>query len=113
MRTAAKWIGIGWSIFCLIGVIVGLANVSQQSVQPTSELAQAGQAVGLGCGMAMWVGIWAAIALPALLIWVVSSKQQTPVLAPRARDTTLCKECGRYYERRAETKFCPNCGTAV
>ena len=59
--------------------------------------------------MAMWVGIWAAIAGPAFLIYAVSGKERNanvPLVVQGA--AILCKECGKYYNGPAD--FCPSCG---
>jgi membrane protease subunit (stomatin/prohibitin family) len=109
MKGAAKWIAIGWSIFCLFGIVYGMANVGKELNRPMNEYEQAGANVGVGCGMAMWVGIWAAIAGPAFLIYAVSGKKEV-ANAPSViqKPSLLCRECGKYYDGPAE--FCPNCG---
>ena len=111
MKPIAKWILIIWSIFCLVGVVGGIANVGK-TMQDMKSSDQGIAGVGVGCGMALWVGIWAAIALPALVIYLVAGKRE-PLAVNVLRDQSvrLCNGCGRYYEGTAA--FCPNCGKAV
>jgi len=109
MKKIAKWIVILWSVLCLVGVVMGLANVSKEFDKEKSEYAQTGASIGLGCGMGMWVGIWLAIAGPALVIFLVAGnkeKKVEPILL--SKESRLCKECGKYYE--GNPSFCPQCG---
>lgn len=68
----AKWTTIGWSVLCLFFLFSGLANVSAPTGYNDAE--RAGHVVGVGCGMGVIFVIWAAVALPAAIIWVVSRK---------------------------------------
>lgn len=74
MASVAKWATIGWSVFCLFGVIYGIMNVGA-NVQPEySDAENAGAVIGMGCGMAFWCVIWAVIAVPSLVIWVLTRR---------------------------------------
>lgn len=108
MKKAAKWVAIGWSLFCLFGIIIGMANVGK--IKTDSEYAEAGKTIGMGCGMGMWVGIWLAIAGPATIIYFLAGeKKEAKEISVEVKKTvTLCKECGKYYE--GTVTFCPNCG---
>jgi hypothetical protein len=75
LASTTKWIVIGWSVLCLFGVVYGIANVAADSSPAYTEAQQAGQAIGFGCGMFMWVFIWGAIAIPALVVWLVGQKR--------------------------------------
>jgi membrane protease subunit (stomatin/prohibitin family) len=108
MKNAAKWIAIGWSLFCLAGIVIGLASVGEELNKPMNEYESAGANIGVGCGMAMWVGIWAAIAGPAFLVYVVAGQGSTITAAESTREARLCKECGKY--SAAGASFCPHCG---
>ena len=112
MKRLAKWVLIIWSIFCLLGAIAGMASVGGHIGQLSDEAQKTGATIGLGCGMAMWVGIWAAIALPALIVYLVTGKKESVhVVVESDRISTLCKECGKYYE--GKPSFCPNCGKPI
>jgi len=74
MKKAAKWVVILWSVFCLFGVIYGMANVGKELGNTKNEYEDAGAAIGLGCGMGMWVGIWLAIAGPGMFIYLIAGK---------------------------------------
>jgi hypothetical protein len=68
----AKWATIGWSALCLFFVFSGLANVSAPT--DSSDAAQAGHAVGVGCGLGLIFVVWAVVALPAAIVWVMSRR---------------------------------------
>jgi hydrogenase-4 membrane subunit HyfE len=109
MRNVAKWVLILWSLFCLVGVFVGMANVGSTIEKTSGEMERAGAGIGMGCAMAMWVGIWAAIALPALIIYLVAGKKEPiRVSIEPEKQSTLCTSCGKYYA--GKSRFCPNCG---
>lgn len=71
----AKWISIGWSGICLLGILSGLANVGSTLESASSEYEEAGAAVGVGCGMGVWLVFWAAIAIPSLVVWVLAKEK--------------------------------------
>lgn len=109
MKAVAKWVVIGWSLLCLLGVISGLASVGQKmDTANMTEAEQAGAGLGAGCGMAMWVGIWLAIAGPAFIIYAVSGNPKPDTQVTRTGVPTLCKDCGKYYE--GPSAFCSHCG---
>jgi hypothetical protein len=68
----AKWTTISWSALCLFFVFSGLSNVSGPT--DSSDAAQAGHAVGVGCGLGILFIVWAVVALPAAIVWVMSRK---------------------------------------
>jgi len=70
----AKWVTIGWSLLCLLGVCSGILNVASKSQPTYSGYEGAGQLIGIGCGMAIWFIIWAVIAVPSLVIWLLTRK---------------------------------------
>jgi membrane protease subunit (stomatin/prohibitin family) len=108
VKSAAKWVLILWSLFCLFGVVVGMSNVGKSMEGMSTDPERTGATIGLGCGMAMWVGIWAAIALPALVIFLVSGKAPPQIPTTSASGIKLCAKCGKYYD--GNPTFCPNCG---
>ena len=108
MRVAAKWGAIVWSVFCLFGIITGLADVGQELDQPMTEIERAGAGVGIGCGMFIWVVAWAAVAGPALAVYSVSGKKSDTKQVVIHQQASFCSECGKYYEGQAD--FCPYCG---
>ena len=74
-RKVCKWIIIIWSAFCLVGVVVGIGNVGKELNEGMNEFEQAGASLGIGCGLAIWIIVWAVIALPTLIIWLVAWKK--------------------------------------
>ena len=113
MKSFAKWVLILWSGFCLFGVFYGLAMVGK-TIEQGSDAAKAGSTIGAGCGMGLWIAIWGAIALPALIIWLVSG--QKAKVTPEGERTSpsnpkLCSSCGKYFD--GTPNFCPSCGKPV
>ena len=113
MKTAAKWFAIIWSIFCLIGLISGMANVGKVMDTAKGEYEEAGATIGMGCGFGLWAAIWLAIAGPAFVIYSVSGKGESPQaeMVKQPLKTKLCKECGKYFE--GSPNFCPHCGKLI
>lgn len=105
MKGCAKWVVIVWSILCLLGIVIGMANVgdSMNKRPAYTDAEKAGQGIGIGCGLGMWVFAWAAVALPAFIIFVITGGNNKG-----NAETRLCNSCGKYYE--GQPKFCPNCG---
>ena len=48
-----------------------MINVAQKTNPDPNEYEKVGQALGLGVGMVIWVGIWAAIAGPAFILYLL------------------------------------------
>ena len=109
MKSVAKWITILWSLFCLFGVLFGIAEVGEELNQPMDEYEEVGTGLGIGCGMFIWFFVWAAIAGPAFMVWTMSGKKEAKEEVPK--ESSLCSGCGKYYE--GTPKFCPNCGNEV
>ena len=70
----AKWVTIGWSLLCLLGVGYGILNIAANSEPTYGEFEEAGQFLGIGCGLAIWFIIWSVIAVPALVVWLLTRK---------------------------------------
>ena len=109
MKSFAKWLAIIWSIICLIGIFYGIANVGD-SIDSSDEYESAGAAIGLGCGLGIWIIFWLVIAGPAIIIYLVSGKKDPKTTKEPTKDneTELCNECGKYFDGKPQ--FCPNCG---
>ncbi len=116
MKTIAKWVAILWSTFCVVGVIVGMANVGKTIDPAASDAVKGGQAIGMGCGMAFWIVAWVVIAGPAVIVYFVAGKRQPMQVQihdplPSIAVSHVCKECGKYYD--GAPSFCPHCGKPV
>ena len=110
MKGFSKWLAIIWSVFCLIGIFVGMASIS--GIENSNQYEEAGTAIGAGCGLGIWVIIWIAIVGPAIIIYLVSGKSETTnVITSSTQNNPLCRECGKYY--LGNPKFCPNCGKST
>jgi rubredoxin/uncharacterized membrane protein len=118
MKEFAKWVSIIWSLFCLVGLTVGLANVGHHMAGYKTEYERAGATIGLGIGMGMWVVIWLAIAGPAFVIYLVSKeKRMTRANTDTARTKTLGSKIGTILLEEVsiddETKKCPECAEII
>lgn len=68
----AKWITLGWTLLCVYFVFAGVANVGP--VDGLNDAEKAGTAIGVGCGVGIIFIMWMVIALPAVIVWLVSRK---------------------------------------
>lgn len=135
MKKIAKWFLIIWSLVCLFGVFSGITNVSKNIDGMKSDSQKGAAGIAIGCGMTMWVGIWLALAGPALIIYLVSGKKEPvyikivnpvevkPVIPEESRsilrqkeitdeNIKYCKDCGSPYQE-GKSKYCSNCGNEI
>lgn len=101
-----KWGAIIWTVFCLIGVVVGMANVSGMTA--ANEYEQAGQAIGTALGLGFWGVLWF-FPTAGLGILALVTRPKEKVIA--VAETKLCRHCGKYYA--GNPTFCPNCGSGL
>jgi hypothetical protein len=118
LKGFAKWVLIIWSLFCLVGLIVGMVNVGHQMAGYRTEYERAGATIGLGIGMGMWVGIWLAIAGPALVIYLVSKeKRTTGANTDTVSNKSLGSKTGTILLEEVslddEKKKCPGCAEII
>ncbi len=52
-----------------------MINAGKDLGHNMNDMEAAGATIGIGCGMGMWVMIWAAIALPAFIIFVMAKSR--------------------------------------
>jgi hypothetical protein len=79
IRLVAKWVVIVWSGLCAIGLGIGFLNVMWSETQhpalgSSNQFEEAGAFLGFGVGLFIWFIIWAVIAFPVALIWLMSKK---------------------------------------
>lgn len=109
MKSVAKWIAIVWSLFCLVGIIIGLVNAGKLLDKPMNEYEEAGASLGIGCGMGIWLALWIGIAGPAALVYLLAGRNKEPSSSVQpVSETVLCPECGNYGP--VQDRFCPHCG---
>jgi len=51
-------------------------NLAGSYNAPANDYESAGQGIGMGCGFGIWFVIWAALAVPALVVYLVSGKKE-------------------------------------
>lgn len=78
-RSLAKWVVIGWTALCAVGVGYGFLNVIWSEVRhpvlgSSNQFESAGAAIGFGMGLFFWFVIWGIVAIPAGLIWLITKK---------------------------------------
>ena len=75
LAKVAKGIAIAWSAFCLFGVTTGLFSAAR-NMEPShgehSDAVSTGAILGIAVGMVIWLIFWAVIAVPALVVWLLS-----------------------------------------
>ncbi len=104
MYTLCKVLIVLWTIFCILGLIGGLINISE--IQPLTEAEETGVAIGTAIGVGFWLTLWF---IPTVVLGVIGI-----LVKPRDNNiqayeqSTLCPECGKYYT--GVPAYCPNCG---
>ena len=80
LNQCAKWGAICWSGICLLGLLYGMMNVGAalNKTPYQSEASRAGAGIGIAIGIGMWAFIWAAIAGPCGLVWLLTRSRTDP-----------------------------------
>ncbi len=93
-----------WTVICLLGLLSGLAAVSE--IQPANEFEEAGAGIGMAIGIGFWGMLWF---FPAVVLGIIAL-----VTKPKGEkiqlftQAVLCPHCGKYTSGSA--KYCSNCG---
>ncbi|WP_051309007.1 hypothetical protein [Desulfogranum japonicum] len=104
INRTAKFIAIGWTILCFIGVIIGLVAVGEQTYGMTNEYELAGASIGATIGIGIWFMIWAFLTVPATIIYFLTRKTVVTV-----RDTVVSGN----RKISGATKKCPFCAETI
>jgi hypothetical protein len=107
MYKVCKVLIVVWTVFCALGLIVGIINVSD--IQTTNEFEEAGAIIGVALGVGFWLALWffptVGLGIIALL---TKPKDRTIQVLDKP---TLCPDCGKYYT--GSPSYCPNCGKKI
>ena len=82
LRHVMKWLTIGWTAFCLLGMggcsVMALVTSASQtaSAAPNDTGPAVAFIVVLLFSIIMWFGIWLVGAIPCAVIWLVGKKNQ-------------------------------------
>ncbi len=100
LNKVCKYITIFWTFFCVVGVISGLISIGA-SIDTSNEYEIAGAAIGTSFGLSLWFFAWLFIALPSLIIFIVTKKSGQIAINPE--DAI----------HNNEKKKCPFCAEAI
>ncbi|SDP29240.1 MATE family efflux transporter [Desulforhopalus singaporensis] len=104
INTAAKAVGIGWSLFCFAGAAFGIAEISKVAdTLGNSDFEMAGATIGAGIGLGVWIIAWIVIAGPATIVFLFTRKQQIVTMVQEKHQTT----------KKPNTKHCPFCAETI
>ncbi len=101
ITVVAKYIAVGWTIFCAIGVIVGLLEIGDLAPS-VNEYEAAGYAIGATIGLGMWFGAWVLVAIPATIVYLVTRKNVASVTLTNEKSSS-----------NASMKKCPYCAETI
>ena len=80
LRHVMKWLTIGWTAFCLLGLggcsLMSLVAASQTATSNDAGSAGAAFIMVLLFSIIMWFGVWIVGAIPCAVIWLVGKKNQ-------------------------------------
>lgn len=105
MYKICKALIIIWTIFCALGLIIGLINVS--NIQPTNEWEEAGATIGTAFGVLFWLTLWFFPTVGLGIIALITKPKDIKIV----EKAKLCPNCGKYYN--GNPSFCPNCGAKI
>lgn len=102
LNTAAKIITIGWTLICGLGIFIGLIELGKTAPTGGNDFENAGYVIGTALGLGMWLVIWAAIAIPATITFLLTRRSGTVIIEqPQAS------------EQQDRTKSCPYCAELI
>jgi len=79
VTNAARWVIIGCSLFCLMGVGMTMLGEFMESIRkaanPHSFSGSSGSAMHSVLEFGYWIGLWMAVSLPSFSIWFLTQKR--------------------------------------
>lgn len=106
VNTAAKFIAVGWTTFAAVGTITAIIGMGNAMPMSGNKYEEAGFAIGATMGLGMWFMIWAIIAVPATIVFLVTKKSATTVVIEQAPQRESAQE-------KEKTKKCPYCAETI
>jgi len=76
LHTVMGWIVLGWTLLCFAPLFLSMINIyADPEVAPSTGVEHAAAVTAFGCGYLFFLVVWAVIALPLTVVWLVTSKR--------------------------------------
>ena len=80
-RHVMKWLTIGWTVFCLLGIggcsVIDLVAAAQTTpVNGDTDAMGAAVIVTMLFTIILWFGVWILGAIPCAVLWLVGKQKQ-------------------------------------
>ena len=102
-NTIAKYVAICWTLLFAFFLVAGLQALSESAPSAADSYSVAGYAIGASIGFGMYFFIWAIVAIPAFIVFMVTKRSGSVAVVDQQQSTP----------EKTDTKNCPFCAETI